>query len=144
MRPFSSKFLQIALWIIVIAALFFGSFYYIQYKSAQKEIQTIKTNSNTIQKTAAAQTQELIDKVGKLMELPKETPTIAVIVDASKLKNQPFFANGKNGDKILIYTAAGKAILYRESLNKIVDIAPVSIGTSSASASQSASPKSKN
>jgi hypothetical protein len=142
MRLLSSKFLQIYFGIIGIVILFFGGFYYVKYQSAQKEIQTIKTNSNTIQKAAAAQTQELIDKVGKLMELPKETPTVAVIVDASKLKNQPFFANGKNGDKILIYTTTGKAILYRESLNKIVDVAPVSIGAPAAS--QSAAPKTQN
>jgi hypothetical protein len=141
MRLLSSKFLQIALGIIGIVILFFGGFYYFKYQNAQKEIQTIKTNSNTLQKAQAAQTQELIDKVGKLMELPKETPTVAVIVDASKLKNQPFFANGKNGDKILIYTTLGKAILYRESLNKIVDVAPVSIGSSSASQSVTPSPQ---
>jgi hypothetical protein len=135
------RFLQIALGIIGIAVLFFGGFYYIKYQNAQKEIQTIKANSNTLQKAQAAQTQELVDKVGKLMELPKETPTVAVIVDASKLKGQPFFTNGKNGDKILIYTTIGKAILYRESLNKIVDVAPVSIGASGSAIIQSPSPK---
>jgi hypothetical protein len=142
MKSLISKSLQIAIVAVAIIALFFGGFYYFKYKSAQKEIQAGKSNSNTIQKAAAAQTQDLINKVGKLMELPKETPTVAVIVDASKLKNQQFFANGKNGDKILIYSTAGKAILYRESLNKIIDVAPVNIGTPSAA--QSANPKSGN
>lgn len=139
MKNIGLKYLQISVGLIAIAAIIFGGYFYTKYQSVQKEIQTIRTDPNVIQKAAANETQKLIAKIGKLIELPKETPTVATITDASKLKDQPFFANGKNGDKVLIYTTAKKAILYSEALNKIVDVAPVSIGT--ASANPSPSPK---
>ena len=69
------------------------------------------------------------------MELPQEVPTVATVSDVSKLKNQAFFANAKNGDKVLIYQNAKKAILYRPSSNKIVEFGPINLG-----AAQTASP----
>jgi hypothetical protein len=68
----------------------------------------------------------LINKVGQLMELPiGEKPTIATVSDMTKLKGQPFFDKAENSDKVLIYKLAKKAILYRPSENKIINVAPV-------------------
>ncbi|OGK40183.1 hypothetical protein A2954_01565 [Candidatus Roizmanbacteria bacterium RIFCSPLOWO2_01_FULL_37_12] len=68
----------------------------------------------------------LVDLIGKLVLLPQdETPTIATVTDRAQLPNQPFFENAENGDKILVYTNAKKAILYRPSLNKIVEMLPI-------------------
>jgi hypothetical protein len=61
-----------------------------------------------------------IQKVSQLIELPNEQPSIATVVDASKLKGQEFFANAENGDKVLIYAKAKVSILYRPSSNKII------------------------
>lgn len=72
--------------------------------------------------------REISEAVGKLIELPNETPTIATVIDATKLKNQTFFANAQNGDKVLIFAKAKKAILYRPSSSKIVEVAPLNIG----------------
>jgi hypothetical protein len=81
---------------------------------------------------AQAQTQDLVDRVGQLMILPAdETPTVATISDVSKLVGQSFFANAQNGDKVLIYSDARQAILYRPSTNQIVNIAPLNIDTTS-------------
>ncbi len=88
-----------------------------------------------------SETSMLIAQVGKLIDLPKdETPTIATITDISKLKDQPFFANAKNGDKVLIYTNAKKAILYRPSENRIIEVGAVNINQQPV-ATPSASPK---
>lgn len=74
----------------------------------------------------------LIQNVGKLIELPTdEDPSVATIADISKLKDQPFFAHAKNGDKVLIYTKEKKAIIYRPSTNKIIEAASVEITTGS-------------
>lgn len=79
-----------------------------------------------------AQVQAEIDKlvadVGKLIALPKdEKPTVATVTDIEKVKDQPFFKNAKNGDKVLIYTNEKKAILYRPTENLIVEVGAVNI-----------------
>jgi len=77
---------------------------------------------------AQKETEALVATVGKLMELPTdETPTVATIADKEKLKDQPFFAKAENGDKILAFTKAMQAILYRPSANKIINVAPILI-----------------
>lgn len=80
------------------------------------------------QKTAAKETEQIIDLVGKLIVLPEgEEPTVATVADLEKLKDQPFFAKAKVGDRLLIYTNASKAILYDPVQNKIVEVAPLNI-----------------
>ncbi len=75
-----------------------------------------------------AETEKLLAEVGKLISLPNdEKPTIATVSDVEKVKNQPFFKNAKNGDKVIIYTNAKKAILYRPSEKKIVEVGAVNI-----------------
>lgn len=115
-----SQYLTTALIILVLLVAGVGYYFYNQYRNAQ----SILKNPNLV---VEKQTKELVDKVSLLMVLPKETPTIATVTDITKLKNQPFFANAKNGDKVLIYTTARKAILYDPVANKIVDVEPVSI-----------------
>lgn len=81
--------------------------------------------------SGGSQTDQLVGKVGQLVDLPQgETPTIATVNDASKLKNQAFFATAKDGDKVLIYSKAGKAVLYRPSTNRIIDYSTVNLGSS--------------
>ncbi len=71
---------------------------------------------------------EVMEAVGKLMVLPEnEVPTLVVIDDKENIgKDQEFFKWAENGDQMLIYRQAKKAILYRSSSNKIVNVAPVS------------------
>ncbi len=104
-----------------------------------KQVKTLKVNP---QKTAQEENQKIITAVGKLALLPEgETPTIATVTDAGKLKSaQAFFAKAADGDKVLIYTQALKAIMYRPSENKIIEIAPLTIGTQSAASAPAATP----
>ncbi len=105
--------------IVIVAVALAGYFYY--------QVRLLKQNPQAI---AAQEATDLINKVGKLMVLPEgETPTIATVSDPTQLKDQPFFASAKKGDKVLIYTKAKKAILYSETLNKILEVAPLNIGT---------------
>ncbi len=98
-------------------------------KSAQSE----SSKSNEVKAVSTAN-KELLVAVGKLMVLPdNEEPTIATVADLEKLKDQPFFVNAKLGDKVLIFATAKKAVLYRPDENKIIELAPLNIGTSTPS-----------
>lgn len=111
-------------------------YFYRQYQQAQLKL----TNPTEAAKQDA---KETIVAVGKLLMLPPdEEPTVMQVTDVSKLKDQAFFANAQNGDKVLIYTTAKKAILYRPGTNKIIDVAPVNIGnTATPSAGSTSSPQ---
>lgn len=102
----------------IIAALFF----FIHYQKAQATL-------NNPDVLGASEVKELAGRVGALIELPSdEDPTVATVSDKSKLLDQPFFKNSENGDKVLIYSKAKKAILYRPSENKIIEVSSVNTG----------------
>ena len=91
------------------------------------EMNRIKANPQAVMATMAAnELKEVVTKVGRLVVLPAdEEPTLATVADPEQLKNQPFFANAKKGDKVLVYNKAQKAILYNPVQNKIIEIAPI-------------------
>ncbi len=75
--------------------------------------------------------QEAVSRVGKLIILPTdESPTYGTVSDTTKLKNQVFFKRAANGDEVLIYQKAKLTVLYRKSINKIVNIGPIIVGAS--------------
>lgn len=69
----------------------------------------------------------IIKKVEKLYITPSaEVPTVAEIKDKDSLqKNQEFYQGAENGDFLLVYNKAKIAIIYRESMNKLVKVSPV-------------------
>jgi len=109
--------------LVIIAALSTTGFFYYQ---SQQELRMLQKDPKN---AVSQEVQETINKVGTLIILPtSEEPQVATITDPEKLKDQPFFAIAQKDDKVLIYANAKKAILYRPSENKIVDIAPVNLG----------------
>ena len=75
--------------------------------------------------------KDLVLSVSKLILLPQnEVPTVATVNDPDKLKDQPFFAKAKVGDKVLLYANAKRAYLYNPTENKIMEIAPINLGDS--------------
>lgn len=88
--------------------------------------QTIKNNPSIISKE---EIKAVTSAIGRFMVLPSdEEPTVATVTDISKLKGQDFFKNAKNGDKLLLYTKAHKAILYRPSSGKIIEFSVLTLG----------------
>lgn len=126
---------RLIIWLIVlilfIAAVGTAAYYIKRYNDSQTQLKKV---SSTSQQTAQSQNNQLITAIGKLTPLPtNETPTVATVTDITKLAGQAFFANAQNGDKVLIYTQAKKAYLYRPSTNKLINIAPVNLGSSQTS-----------
>lgn len=74
----------------------------------------------------AKEIEHITNRLSKFMELPSGAmPTLATVTEKEKLIDQDFFKQAENGDKVLIYLAEGKAILYRPSTGKVIDVAPV-------------------
>ncbi|HRY60251.1 MAG TPA: hypothetical protein P5096_02645 [Patescibacteria group bacterium] len=120
--------------VVLVAALAGAGYFYKKYNDLKKSPDTI----------AKEETDKLVASVGKLMALPTdETPSIATVTDKEKLKDQPFFAKAENNDKVLIYTKAKKAILYRPSTNKIVEVMPIAFNDTTAATPAPATPEVK-
>ena len=69
---------------------------------------------------------DVVQRVGQLILLPSdEVPTLATVSDINVLKGQLFFQNASNGDVVLMYAKARKAILYSPRLNKVIEVAPI-------------------
>ncbi len=115
-----TKYILFSLIILVIVGVVAAAgYFYMKYQSTQNMI-------------AGAQSTEELDqvvkKVAKLIEIPQgEQATLATVSDVTKLKDQPFFKNAQNGDKVLIYEQSKKAYLYRPETNKIIEVGPVNI-----------------
>lgn len=89
--------------------------------------QPLNKNQNIYaQAEAQKEIKSLVAAISKLMELPTgETPTLATVQDKDKIKDQLFFKNAQNGDKLLVYTKAMKVILYRPSTKKIIEVSSI-------------------
>ena len=121
-KKFSLSKIVILLLLLVPSAT--AVYYYQKNKEARKD-------------PAIAQKQEIDDlvaKVKKIMLVPDETPTLATVEDKEKLKDQPFFKDAQNGDKILIFTASKKAIIYRPSDNRVINSGPIAVTSDTAAA----------
>lgn len=120
------KNLTVVLSILALLGMGIAAFSFYEYTQSQKELQAIKKSSTVSQKVSNDQVAKIVAEVGKIYKLPEgEAPTMATISDINKLKNQPFFKNSKNGDILLVYNKAGKAILYSPADKKIVEVVPI-------------------
>lgn len=123
--PFVLKRISIPLifpLLLFIVAVFYGYSYY----NLSQELSELRANPRLL---ADKEAQQLVIEVGKFMALPTgESPTVATVTDVEKLKKQPLFAKAANGDKLLIYSEAKKAILYRPNEEKVIDVVAVNIG----------------
>lgn len=124
------KLLFIILAMVMVGALGYGAYRFMQLSS---EISRLKASPQAAQDAAKSEIKKLVEQVSKLIAVPQdEAPTVATVSDSEKLKVNPFFSDAKNGDKVLIFTGAKKAILYRPDENKIIEVGPLTIGTASA------------
>ena len=123
------KLLKVVFPVIEVAAIIVAGYFYWQ-------IHTLKQDP---QAAAQAEVNSLVAQVSKLIVLPtNEVPTVATVSDPSALAGQSFFTSAQKGDKVLIYSQAKEAILYSVSMNKIINVAPLNTGDTTATTTPSA------
>lgn len=67
----------------------------------------------------------LIQEVSTRVLLPSgEKPSISTVVDSTKV-TQSFLTGARNGDKVLLFFQAGKAIVYRPSTHQVINMGPI-------------------
>lgn len=105
----ASKLILIVVVLIAMGGVAAAGYFYYQFR-------TLTASSR--------EATDLYAKVNKILELPDETPTLATVAEKEKLQDQPFFERAENGDKVLIFPTAQKAVLYRPSTKKVIEVAP--------------------
>ena len=116
--PRSKRFTRKNLpWILILVLLVVCTFLFWQYQQARHKLDGSANENAKIQK----------DVENLVYISDQETPTIATVNDATKLKNQAFFKDAQNGDKVLIYTKLHKAILYRPSTHMLINVQTVNL-----------------
>ncbi len=123
----SKKYISRVLVLAVIVALAAVAFMIYRNPAILGPLQGFRVGPVSLPKAdPTEEAKKVAAQVGKLMKLPDgEIPTVVSVVDISKLKDQPFFRNGKNGDKLLIFAASGRAILYDPKANLIIEVGPL-------------------
>lgn len=130
-KPKLSSFLKpktilFVLPVLVLVGIAGGSFF--MYFQAKQEIAQLSTPEGQ-QRVAEQEVSKVIEQVSKSMILPEnENPTLATVTDAEAIKkDQPFFEKAQNGDKVLVYVGAKKAIIYRPSEDLIVNVGFIAV-----------------
>lgn len=110
-----------ALIVVLVAAV--GVLAY-GYMDTRKELTNLaKANSSS----GDLERDRLMAEISAYMQLPDETPTVAAVSDVTKLKGQEFFKNAQNGDRVLIFSKAERALLYRPSTHKVIEYSRISV-----------------
>ena len=120
------KILKVILIILILAIIGGGAYYALNQMGYIQALQV----AMQLQKQASLSKQDaaVLAQLKKIMVLPNDvTPTMAVITDIAALQKQQatFFANAKNGDRLIVYPDT--AIIYDAAANKIVKVGPVQI-----------------
>lgn len=105
----------VVLAVLAIVGLGGTAVLYLKYRALGKE-----------KLAASKDIKDFTNTVGNVLLLPSdEEPVVATVSDKTKLGQQLFFKSAENGDKVFFYTRAGKAILFRPSLKKVIEIASI-------------------
>jgi len=96
------------------------------YQEAKSQINQL-TSLDGQQELAKQEINQVLNKVRKHIQLPEdEEPVMATVVDAAALsQEQSFYKDANNGDRVIVYQKAQKAILYNPEKDIIINVGPV-------------------
>lgn len=125
--------------VVFLVALAIGGGAYRQFASPQLPVIDSLTKPKD-----QADISSIVNMIRQSVEIPSnETPTVATVTDQDKVRSQPFFASAQTGDKIVVFAQAKKAVLFRPSSGKIINIITLSDNRSAEPKSASASAQSE-
>jgi hypothetical protein len=130
---FMKKYLSVLAVLVVVAASGAGYYLYMQNVALKNKVAQLESDPKNVAQQEVKNTVEMVSKVVALPE--GEDPVVATVTDKEKLKDQAFFAKAENGDKVLIYGKAKRIYLFRPSESKLLEAAPLNIGTQQPTAS---------
>jgi len=128
-------------WILLIVVLTAGAGGTMYYKNRAEKVEA--DPSSVQQEKNQAETDRVITALKKTLFIGEtDAPTVARVEDPEKLKasNATFYKDIQKGDYLVIFPK--RAIVYRESINQIINIAPI-INTSELNAEQGTTPASE-
>lgn len=127
--------------ILFLAIGLAGVWSFWHFRQAEKSLNNKEAVVNQL-KDVKKENAALVAKLGRLMVLPEgEEPIVATISDVTSLaKNQPFYANAHNGDKVIVYMKAKKAIIYDPNADKIINVGPIFLESQNATSTSSGTP----
>jgi hypothetical protein len=116
----NKKVLSVGLVLLFVLAIGSSIYFYTQYKDV-KNNPTAAINAKNSQETEKV----LAEVKGVILIENTEAPTIARVEDPSALQknNAVFYKNVQKGDYLVLYK--DRAIIYRESNNQIINVAPI-------------------
>lgn len=122
----AQKMLFVFLIILFLVSATSAGFYFWKFKQAQQQLVMLASPEGQ-KEVAQKDTAELLAKISKIILLPTdEEPVVATITDKEALaKEQPFYENASNGDRVVAYLKAKKAIIYSMDKNIIINAGPI-------------------
>lgn len=122
----SSKTVIMVMSLITLIAVAGFVWSYANYTKTKNKL-AAATDPNTQQQLNKQEIESLVAKISKHMILPAgEEPTVASVTDADALKKeQPFYKDATNGDKLLVYMKEKKAIIYNVEMDLLVNVGPI-------------------
>lgn len=134
-RSKKGKFAVVIIVVLLIASLAGMFVLYQKYQDTQSEVQKLSTVQGQ-QELNKTQINQLLGEMRSIIVLPEgEDPVVATITDISKLENNDFYKDAKNGDKVVVFAEAKKAYIYRPDTKTIVNVGAFQIDTSKPAAS---------
>lgn len=115
-----SKKMSLIVLVVIASALALG------YFKALRDIAHLRTPEGSAG-VDRQEVSELLEQVRRLILLPEgEVPLVATVQDAEALiREQSFYLGVRNGNKLLVYGSARKAIIYDPERDILVNVGPV-------------------
>jgi hypothetical protein len=83
--------------------------------------------------------KSLVVKVSKLINVPEELPVVAKIIKAEELMaEQKFYTGSKDGDYLIVFPTTQKAMIYRESEDRLINVGPIIVDQPATTTKQTA------